>query len=341
MNEQIRQLLDRFLQKEELSEKELRSLKDWIDEASNASSLKIWMQEVWNSTNEVETSLHFEVLVREINQEFQTQRAGERSPAKRFMVTFQRVAAILILPLLIVLGYQFFLSPKPVQQLTEVIVPKGQKTELILPDSTHIWLNSGSKLRYSSNFLSESGRQVFLEGEAYFEVTHYARSPFTVHIERSSIEVLGTKFNVKAYAADRQIEASLFHGKINFVANEGRPNRMNEQMSPGDKVRFNLETNQINKVKFGNENLAAWKNNRLVFTDDNFDAVVRKIERWYNVQISYKPEQFVGQRLTLALEEGESIEQLLQIMQKIMNIHYEIKNRQINIEPNGVGKENG
>lgn len=329
MEEQIKQLLTRFLSQERLQAAELRLLQRWLSHPGNQAAIKEWMQEVWLQADEVESALEFDQIIGEINQ-----LAAPVSAFRKFWPVFQRVAAVLVLPLLVFAAYQYFRTGNNHPQLAEIIVPMGQKSELVLPDSTHIWLNSGSKLKYPTNFLSQSSREVYLEGEAYFEVSHRANSHFVVHMERSAVEVLGTKFNLRAYAEDAQIEASLFQGKVNFAANEGTANVMNELMSPGDKIAFNLKTNQLSKQQLGETSAPDWKNNRLVFVDDNFDAVVRKMERWYGVEVDYRPEQFVGQRLTLELGEGENIEQLLEIMQKVMHIQYEINHKQIHIKPN-------
>lgn len=334
MQEQIKILLGRFLSGERLQASELSLLRDCLVRPENQLAIKEWMSEVWLQSEEIESSLEFDVLVNEIKQLADREKTGAVRSGNKFWSIFQRVAAVLILPILLFSAYLYFRSTSEKPQMAEFIVPMGQKSELVLPDSTHIWLNSGSELKYATNFLSQSTREVYLKGEAYFEVTHRANSHFVVRMERSAVEVLGTKFNVRAYAEDQQIEASLFHGKVSFVANDGTSSPTEELMSPGDKIAFNLKTNQISKQQFGNEDLLAWKNNRLAFADDNFDAVVRKIERWYNVQVNYRPEQFVGQRLTLSLEEGESIGQLLQIMQKVMHVQYEINNKQVTIKPN-------
>lgn len=334
MEGQIRYLLERFLKNERLQADELRQLRNWLSSPKNQSVLKQWAQDAWLQSEETESTLEFDKLIAEIDRLSQQGKASAGFSGRRFWPIFQRVAAVLILPVIIFAAYQYFNKPSELQQMAEVIVPPGQKSELVLPDNTHIWLNSGSTLRYATNFLSQSNREVYLDGEAYFEVARLSNSHFVVRMERSAVEVLGTKFNVRAYADDEQIEASLFHGKVNFVANDGAANASSELMNPGETIEFDLKTNQINKQKSGAEELLAWKDNRLVFADDNFDAVVRKIERWYNVQVIYEPGQFVGQRLTLVLEEGESIGQLLQIMHKVMHIQYEINNKQVNIKPN-------
>lgn len=333
MDEQITLLLTRFLNNERLPLHELQRLRDWLNRPENQFSVREWMHEVWVAADEVESSLGFDALIADVNRLSGPAKPAANEP-KRVWQMVQRAAAILILPLLMVGGYYFWRTAEAENPLAEIIVPSGQKSEVILPDSTHIWLNSGSRLKYPVRFTAKTDREVFLEGEAYFEVARRNRSRFIVRLERSAVEVLGTKFNVKAYVEDRQIETSLFHGKVSFVANDGAENPVSELMAPGEKINFNLNTNRIQKVKFGAEDLLGWKSNRLVFADDNFDAVVRKIERWYNVRVSYRPEQFVGQRLTLALGEGESIEQLLQIMQKVMHIRYEINSKQIDIKPN-------
>ncbi len=330
MNQPIELLLNRFLQQEALSADELRSLKNWIDDPSNSFQLNQWVQQIWDTSNEVESSIQFDNLVQQINEEYQVHELQTASSMQRFVRVFQRAAAILILPLIALFAYYYFNDSNLGDEYTEIIVPRGQKSELILADGTHVWLNSDSRLKYSSNFLGTNERAVNLEGEAYFEVTKYKHQKFQVQTQRATVEVLGTRFNVKAYNDEQLVETSLVSGRVNLRVNQGEKEQT-IAMEPGDKIDFNLKQNSLQKSGFTESNVIAWKDNHLVFADDNFDEVVRKIERWYDVQIQYDSSEMKDEQLTLQLEKEESIERLMEIMAKIMHIEYEINNKNITI----------
>ncbi len=212
-------------------------------------------------------------------------------------------------------------------------MPKGQKTELVLPDNTHIWLNSDSRLRYASNFGKGKDRQVELSGEAYFEVSKNKKARFTVQLPNASVTVFGTKFNVKAYRDEKSIETSLVEGSVSFTANPQSSKPTELMMKPGDQVRYNYEEKAITTARFGETEITGWRKNQLVFADDDFTEVVRKIERWYDVKIVYDKASFQGQRLSLQVLEEENIEQLMKIIGKVMHISYEIDHKTITVRP--------
>ncbi|HKJ43629.1 MAG TPA: FecR domain-containing protein, partial [Sunxiuqinia sp.] len=214
----------------------------------------------------------------------------------------------------------------------EAIVPKGQKSEVVLPDSTHIWLNSGTRLRYPIQYGSGT-RDVFLTGEAYFEVTPDKHKPFIVHAAQVNVKVLGTKFNVRAYSDDKDIETALLSGKVNLFVNHDSDNSKKLVMKPGDLIDYTKSNHIIQKTGFDADEVIGWKNNRLVFRDDTFNNLVKKIERWYNVQIIYDKSRFQKQRLTVELREGESIERLFQIIEKAINVDYRIEKQKIYVSP--------
>ncbi|RKD90309.1 FecR family protein [Mangrovibacterium diazotrophicum] len=332
MNPKIDLLLNRFLQREPLTAEELRSLKKWIDDPANTILLNNWVQRIWDMSNEVESALQFDDLVQEINYEYQSQQNRKISSSIKFLKVFQRVAAILILPIILLFTYYFFRTNSDLTtDYTEIIVPRGQKSEMVMADGTHVWLNSDSRLKYPTNFLRSRDREVQLEGEAYFEVSKFKHEKFRVLMGRATVEVLGTRFNVKAYPDEQQIETSLLSGRVNLLLKDGERSQK-IAMLPGEKIDFNLDQNSLKKSGFNESNVVAWKDNHLVFADDSFDEVVRKIERWYNVQIQYDPAEMENEQLTLELDKEESIERLMEIMGKIMHIEYKINNKNITIK---------
>jgi ferric-dicitrate binding protein FerR (iron transport regulator) len=244
---------------------------------------------------------------------------------------FQKIAAILILPVIILSGYYIFRNNEQVQY-AEAIVPKGQKSEIVLPDNTHIWLNSATSLRYPARF-GKNNREVFLDGEAYFEVVENNHKPFTVHTSELSIKVLGTKFNVKSYRDDKNVETALLTGNINLSVHSGQDRTNEIDINPGEMIGYSRTEKSVLKSGFEADEVIGWKNNRLIFRDDTFDNLAKKIERWYDVEMIYNKELFEDQRLTVELLEGESLERLMQIIEKTIQIDYKIDKQKIFINP--------
>lgn len=123
----------------------------------------------------------------------------------------------MLIPLLIA-GVLYWISQSPGDfgQYTETIAPRGQKSQIILSDGTKVWLNSETKIRYPGRF-SKVQRDVYLTGEAFFEVSKNGSRPFVVHTPELDVKVVGTKFNIKAYEDEQQIATSLFEGKVSLV----------------------------------------------------------------------------------------------------------------------------
>lgn len=168
-----------------------------------------------------------------------------------------------------------------------IIVPYGRRSSVVLSDGTKVWINSGSKLIYAPVFEGNS-REVFLEGEAYFEVAANADKPFYVRTDDFRIKVLGTKFNVKAYKDDNAYNTVLVEGKISMKANGGlfsrevllSPNEISTLMKDQDKFR-------IGKVENA-EAYISWIHGYLEFEKDNLGDVLKRISRYYNIEIEVK-----------------------------------------------------
>jgi transmembrane sensor len=229
----------------------------------------------------------------------------------------------------------------------EVKVSFGSKSKIQLPDGTQVWINSGSKLTYSGTFKG-SLREVFLDGEAYFDVVPDAERPFIVHTSNIDIKVLGTAFNVKAYDVDKNIEATLIHGSIEVV-NRSQPDAPKVMLKPHEKIIFiknpdlaaeNDVLMSANKLKEINasssilikalpKNIAdsgihetSWLYNKLIFDEEKMTEVVTKLERWYNVKIQITDEQIKNYRISGTFID-ETIEQALYDIQLLIPFKYD------------------
>lgn len=239
----------------------------------------------------------------------------------------------------------------------EITVNPGAKTKLRLPDGTHVWVNSDSKLSYSGTFKG-SLREVYLEGEAYFDVVKDPARPFIVHTGGIDIRVLGTAFNVKAYKAESTIEATLIHGLIE-VTKPDQPDAPKVILKPHEKLIFDkyaAESNKKTDQHIANGNFSqdeikkpaitiaqiannivdsaiietSWVYNRLSFEDEKFDNIALKMERWFNVKITINNEKIKSYKLTGSFE-NETIDEALKELQYLISFSYKITGREIEI----------
>ncbi|HQW91753.1 MAG: FecR family protein [Chitinophagaceae bacterium] len=239
-----------------------------------------------------------------------------------------------------------------VSPINEIIINPGSRTKIQLPDGSQVWVNSGSSLTYEDNFKG-STREVHLDGEAYFDVVKDPSRPFIVHTTGIDIKVLGTAFNVKAYKMEPVIEATLIHGSIEVI-NKNRPGSPGVMLKPHEKLVYNKYpvTDQRDQradivvpesdaysitIKPLNNNIAdsdivetAWVYNKLVFEDERFETLALKMERWYNLKISFENEKLKDYRISGSFV-NETPEEAFKELQFLVPFRYSVKNNEVKI----------
>jgi transmembrane sensor len=201
----------------------------------------------------------------------------------RFMDVFQRVAAILILPLVLsFLAYLYF-QPEKVELLdayAEIQCPMGVRTKFVLPDGTTGFLNSGSTLSYPVAF--DKTRQVELTGEAYFDVYHNEKSPFTVKTGKLNVRVLGTTFNVISYPGEATEVIILQTGKLEVLNSTGK---IITELNPDQRLTVNHEDQTAKRSTVIASQYTGWTEGKLVFRNEDMKQVAQRLSRWYNAEI--------------------------------------------------------
>lgn len=316
MPEKEKNILSRFIAEEETSKTELESLRGWLSDNPEAEEALL---DEWENAVPKETEVQFSTVQNKIKGHENI--TGKKSFFQKVIFNYQKVAAIILLPALAVSIYftvNHFNSEPTYFQTTAA---RGQKSQLVLPDGTKVWLNSDSQLKYPDNF-GKRNRTVQLQGEAYFEVTSDAKNPFVVSAGEAKIKVLGTKFNLKAYPDEKQIETTLLEGRVELTIQPGNKSISAKtiKMKPGELLIFKKEKNELQYGNFESEEILAWTNNQLIFRNDSFENLVRKIERWYDVDIVYDEASLNNQRLTVELYQGELLYRLLDIIELAMNV---------------------
>jgi len=193
------------------------------------------------------------------------------------------IVVIISLTLALFYGYRNLTSPSDTAFSYETFSPEGSQTKIILPDSTIVWLNSSSTLKYNRAYGKKS-REVTLVGEGYFEVASLAKRPFVVTTGNLSVNVLGTVFNVRAYSDDENVTVNLIKGSLNLTV-PGSENAEVHAMKPNDQLVFNRLTLKVDVTQTNASRSALWTTGRLSFVDATFEQISRDLERRYNVTI--------------------------------------------------------
>mgnify|MGYP000762254174 FL=1 len=249
-------------------------------------------------------------------------------PKLSFLHYWQQVAAILLLPLLILSAYLYF---KPASQIAEtyqeLFTPYGTWSVVNLPDGSKVWLNAGSSLKYPTQF-NDKQRVVSMQGEAYFEVESDKEHPFIVKTKQLTVEATGTAFNVNAYAPDHVAAVTLVKGKVAVTLDQ----KKTISLSPGEKIDYNLATSLYNVNKTNTYKWCSWKDGILIFRDDPLEYVFKRLGQTYNVEFILKDAE-LGKYSYKATFEGESLNEILRLLEMSAPIRCkEVSNRNSNNE---------
>lgn len=333
MTEGIVNIANRFLAEKDCSREELGELQRWLSNPMTHSEVEAWLLEHWVLSPEIDSNTLIEAVFKQIQEYKYTHPLKSKTSFSQILRVYQKVAAFLLIPV-IGLGVLYWVQQynQSAGPYTETIAPRGQKSQILLSDGTKVWLNSDTKIKYSGNF-SKNQRDVYLNGEAFFEVSKNEQQPFVVHTSGLNVKVLGTRFNVKAYADEDQIETSLFEGKVNLVLDNQENNQVEKEVRPGQSFVYSKTNHQLVTNRFPQDEITGWKNNQLIFKDDTFSNLVRKIERWYDVQVVYDEKQFSDRRLTVELYEEERLERLMEIISLALSVDYKYEKEKIILTP--------
>ena len=231
------------------------------------------------------------------------------------------------------LGAPIAKGPAPKKLVFHTLrVPYGKRFDVVLSDGTHVFLNSGTSLQYPVQFIKGFDRDVFLTGEAYFEVAKDSEHPFTVHADELDIEVLGTKFNVSHYPEDTNINTVLIEGSVELhkKPKEGESGGGN-LLKPGFKAEWRKAAHDIAIKKVNTRNYTDWVQGKLVFRNTPFRKIRQSLERRYNVTIKNRNKD-LDEQLFDATFDIETIEEVLESFNKSYAIKYKIKDNEVIIQ---------
>ena len=207
-----------------------------------------------------------------------------------------------------------------------ISTPKGGQYQINLPDGTKVWLNAASSLTYPIAF-SNQERKVELKGEAYFEVSPDKVKPFRVATDQQTVSVLGTHFNISAYADDGFVKTTLLEGKVKVQLKDLDVSAL---LSPGEQSVLKDRTFNVQKVDV--EDAIAWKNNTFAFHNEELGDIMREISRWYDVEVIC-PDDMAKVTYSGTVSRSKNIKKALRIMDLTGTVHFKFEGRRITVMP--------
>ena len=313
--------------KKETSEKYGISMKEFLDAKKFLSGLSFKKEELITAddTSYALKKLMGEIVVKKI--------ICKKERTVRFIRIISGVAAVLFIPLLLttIHFYRISRNTESVYYSSNITTKtfntfqasRGAKTQLVLPDGSRVWLNSGSSLTCPVRFDSES-RNVELNGEAYFEVIKNPRVPMVVSSGNLKVKVYGTKFNVNAFADNGMIETTLVEGKVTIIPGKSKKEYL---LEPGYTASYSIRNEKLQIVRVDDmDAYTGWKDGILLFNNERFADIVKKLERWYNVNIELTNKS-LGDYILYATFIDENIEQVLDIFSNSIPISMEYPKR--------------
>ncbi|SFD94613.1 FecR family protein [Flavobacterium phragmitis] len=209
-------------------------------------------------------------------------------------------------------------------------IPYGKKFEVQLSDGTLVHLNAGTSLRYPVQFVKNQNRQVYLLGEAYFEVEKDKEHPFNVNTQNINVEVLGTKFNVDTYSENTSTDVVLVEGKVSLCKDQ-KTKENQVYLKPGEKGSNERGQSKIMTEQVNTEYYTAWVKGSLVFKNASFEDIIKKLERRYNVTFINR-NKTLGKEIFNARFDNEPIEVVLKYFSDSYAIDYDIDRDKITIK---------
>lgn len=358
---EISELLDRFISGE-INSNEKRLLFRFFNDPESKVTVYRWLKKKWKTkgSEKLDEEVDFENLLSKIHEGMDADQPSsvvspEKQPTRfrRIIYISMRYAAVC----LIACGVEWYVLTRDKYReqpqalvFNQIDVPHGSKSFIVLADSTKVWLNSGAKLHYPANFERDQ-REVYLEGEAFFEVEKNQYQPFFVKVNGMDLKVHGTKFNVKAYKDEYKIETTLLEGSVEVIGlKSDQTEGQNLFMKPGQKLILYKEKTKASDGRAGDNssqvsdpvkitdarliNLTAtapeiaWTRDNLVFDKQRFDEVKTRLERWYGVTIEVKDSSVLNYRFSGTFDK-ETFEQAMYALKEAAGFEYVLNKKHV------------
>lgn len=317
-DEMVKRIHRRLMMKEDRPE---------VDEAL----LSVWNDLDFPEINENHSKQAYSQLSRHLD--FSDQKESEvRTVRNRPYV--MKLAAIWLLPLIMLSAsvYIYWQATNVKEAMANVsliehFVPAGKREQITLPDSSRVWLNSGSVLIYPSSFIGQI-REVYLSGEGYFEVKKNADQPFVVKARTLNVEVLGTRFNLFAYPEVTHIATTLEEGSVRVHLQDG--DQKAYHLVPNEQLVYYIDSGNVNVKRVVSSDYSDWRTGGLMLDNYSFSDIVRILQRTYGVNIHLQTSVYNKNKLTVHFNKNESLENIFMLLKELIpGLEYRIDGKNI------------
>lgn len=293
-----RDLLFRFFRQETTYDEEVK-LRAWLDESDEHH--REFLQE----------RKLFDAFL--LSGEMATGKGNLCFSLKRFAAQVAAVAAIILFT--VVLTTRQVERAMRADAVNKVIVPQGQRVNLVLADGTHVWLNANTKMEYPQTFRASRKRVVQIDGEAYFEVSHDEKKPFVVQTAKGEVEVLGTKFYVSAYGSTDRFETFLKEGKVKVTISDDAMTLL-----PNDKAV--LCNGKLFRKEMDDEEAYRWVEGLYCFKELSLDEVLKQFEVYYDIRFVKENPDMPNPKLTGKFRLMDGVDYALKVLQEDVRFSY-------------------
>lgn len=331
----IKKIVDYFFH-HDFSEETIRKVHQRLTKGDDRPEVDDALLSVWDTMgfpemNENHSEQAFSQLSRQLG--FSEQKEPVRKSLRPTSFVM-KLAAIWLLPLIMLSSSVYFYWQANIVKdavadvsLIEHFVPAGKREQIILPDSSRVWLNSGSVLIYLSTFIGQT-RDVYLSGEGYFEVEKNVEQPFIVKARTLNVEVLGTRFNILAYPEVKQIATTLEEGSVRVCLQDN--DKKVYHLVPDEQLVYHIDSGIADIKKVVSADYSDWREGGLFFDNYSFSDIIRILQRTYGVNVHLQTSIYNNNKITVHFNKDESLENIFMLLKELIpGLEYQIDNKDI------------
>jgi transmembrane sensor len=306
----------------ETNPEEIIEIQKWLSESKDNLLYFRQLKNVWDNTENATDlrNVNVDTALNLVNK-----RIRFRTPAATLWFYWKRIAAVMIIPLLLAnLLYFIYHAPdKTTSQepvYNELFAAFGTRSAIKLSDGTSVWINSGSSIKYPDRFIGNK-RKVFLKGEAYFEVESDLKRPFIVETSSLTVKATGTKFNVNGYVTADKEAVTLVSGKVEVNLNDDKGNTSSSKLNPNQHFCYNKTDGTTSIINEDTYKYISWKDGKLIFRNEPLSNVVKRISQIFNIDIELRGKELQNYSFRATFHD-ESLTEILNLLKISSPIDY-------------------
>jgi len=331
-DENIRHTIEKYLDGTSSAE-ELRKAISYLSDPVLNQDIRTILEEIW-LTDQIsipakEHKRDFSAILDQIHSKIklESKKLLRQIDRLRMIKTAAGIAAALLIGVILGVSTGAFKKAEPIVYTS--IAPSGSISQMILPDNTLVYLNSESEIKYIHRG-SRGNPEVFLYGEAWFQVTEDKKKSFVVHTDWYDVQVTGTEFNVRAYRDEREIVTTLESGTIVIPSTDGFRIKTNKELTPGQQMVYDRDKNMLTIRNVEPKYYTSWKDNKLMFINTSLKELVILLERRYGVDIEVSDKSILNYHYDGTFK-NEGILEIMELIKTTLPIKYEVVGQVIKI----------